>query len=522
MPLVPVPGATTASPGGVRPAGARLRRVSAIAAAGVAAVSLQAQALAPEVAVEAGLTATDNGNLAASGREGADLITVVRPKFALSRRGPRLEFDLAAAASLVAYANGTQKSEVRPELRGFLRTELVERWLYVDAAAEVEQAEVSSYGTPADDLSGVNQRTATSFRASPYLLRDLSPTSYVLARHDVASTNNGAETGARLLSNRTLVRYERKPVPVGAGVEVSRLDNDTSGPDASRLTLDTARATGSVAFANQLVLGAVAGLDRSDLADRTHTDPLYGVTLLWNPWPRTSLAASVEHRFFGASGSIVLRHRTPFMSFLVSLHRGPATVSSALGQVDAELDLRPFLDAILTTRNPDPMVRRGLVQSLVGTRALDVRLPSAIDVVAGYPQLASSARATWVFLSPRNTAALTLYRQTLRQLTRDDDPPLVAGADNDSRRAGASFQFSRRLTPQLSADAIVRWSKITGLAARAGESSQERVHRLAVSRTLSPRTGISAGVRHSRFSSNARGEHGYNATLAFVGLRHSF
>jgi len=74
----------------------------------------------------------------------------------------------------------------------------------------------------------------------------------------------------------------------------------------------------------------------------------------------------------------------------------------------------------------------------------------------------------------------------------------------------------------VSVDAILNWSKITGLALRAGQSSEEWIQRIVISHALSPRSVISAGVQHNDFSSNATGQHDYKATLAFAGMRHSF
>lgn len=474
------------------------------------------------LAIEAGMAATSNGALSPSGQERADVIASVRPRFAWVRRGPRLHVDVAAALGYTASAEGTQSDSVRPELRAFVRSELVERLFYVDGGIQVGQAEVTPYGTRVDDLSSANRRTATSFRVSPYLWRDLSEDSFVLARQDVASSNNGSGTAGRLLSTRSLLRYERRPAPWGVGAEISRLDNEFHGSGGSRLSVDTLRATGSLALRSRMVVTGVAGLDRSDFAGRSHTDPLYGVRLRWLPGPRTLLDASVEQRFFGTGGSLMVRHRTPFMSFSVSLRRGPASISSTLGQVDEESDLRPFLDAILTTRYPDPSSRQGLVQTLVGDRALDVRLPSAVDSVAGYPQLSTGAKATWALLDRRNTGALTLYTQTLRQLTHSDDPAVPATSLSDNRQSGVSLQLARRLTPLLTADAYLRWSKITGLAGRAGETSQEVIERVTINRALSPRTGLAAGVQHNRFTSTATGQHDYRAMLVFVALRHRF
>ena len=152
-----------------------------------------------------------------------------------------------------------------------------------------------------------------------------------------------------------------------------------------------------------------------------------------------------------------------------------------------------------------------------------MQYPSPTNVVAEYPQVETAAKATWVFLGSRNTATFNLYLQTLRQITRDGDPiPVSTIVDSDSREAGASFQFNRRLTPQLSADAFVRWTKITGLAARTGDTSEETTYRFSLIQTLSPKVGLSAGVQYNRFSSNVSGQNAYDATLAFVGLSYRF
>jgi len=489
--------------------------------------SLQAQATSVQppalrIGIDGGFAATDNGGLSPSGQERADLIATVRPNVAYFRRTSSSEFDLEAAAGLVGYAKGTQKSAVLPEVRAFARSELIERWLYFDAAAKVGQTELDSFGTRVDQLTTANQRTSTSFRASPYVLRDLSTNSVVTALYDLATENNGADTGARRVSQRTVVRYEMKPAPVGGAFEIARLDNETKGVDDSRLTIDTARAVARVALRNEMILGAIGGADRSDTAGRSHSDPLYGGTVLWNPGPRTLLDGTLEHRFFGLGGSLTLRHRTPLMSFAVAMRRGPATVTSTLGQIDAGSDLRPLLDAILTSQYPDPAVRRGLVQSVASTRALDVRLPNPTSIVADYHQLQTDVNATWAYLGTRNTAALTLYTRKLQQLSHEGDPPIPGGVQNDRQEAGASFQVGRRLQPNLSVHAVVGWSKITGLAARAGESSEEWVQRIDISRAVSTRTDILAGVKHNRFSSNATGQHDYKSTLAFAGMRHSF
>jgi uncharacterized protein (PEP-CTERM system associated) len=475
------------------------------------------------VTVDGSLRASDNGALSAPGLERRELITSIRPKVEMTRRGAGLDLDLEAAATLLAYANGTQRSGVLPDARASLKATIVDRWLYVDAAARVRQSEVDPFGSRADDTTGANRRTEGSYRLSPAIERALSPNASLLARHDATLTTNGAGGGTRLVSNRSLFRLERKPIPLGAAVELSRLENESRGVASSRFTLETARLQGSAAFAGEVVLGAVAGRDHSQLLLSDHTDSLYGLTAQWNASPRTELSANVEHRYFGRAGALTLRHRMPFMSFALAMSRQPVIASTSLGVLGQGSDIRSFLDAILTTRYPDPSVRGDLVNTLVTSRGLDTRLPTPIDIVAEYPQLQTSANATWVVLGTRNTTSVTLYAQTLRQLTRDGDPlSLSAGAAADSRQTGGSFKFNRRLTSQLSGDAIVQWSKITGLAARAGDVSEERIYRLALTQNLSLRTGVSAGVQQNRFTTTVSGQHSYDATLVSIGMSHRF
>jgi hypothetical protein len=135
------------------------------------------------------------------------------------------------------------------------------------------------------------------------------------------------------------------------------------------------------------------------------------------PWSIVSSASAVHLRF--ATGRLSRRSRSPWAR--------SSDVDGTRSQVDARSGLRPLLDAILTSRYPDPAVRRGLVESVIETRALDVRLPNPTSIVADYQQLQTDVNATWLYLGTRNTAALTLYTQKLEPLMHEGDPPPPPG-----------------------------------------------------------------------------------------------
>lgn len=496
---------------------------SLLAAAALAAASLAAaQSTRPALSVEGQVVATDNGALSAEGAERRELITSLRPQLVWVRRGAGLQLDLQAAATLIGYANDTQDGGVLPDVRAAMKAVLVERLLFVDALAQVQQSEVDPFGTRTDPRSGANRQTQGTYRISPAIERDFGTNLSFLARHEATLTTNSAGVDRRLVTQRSLLKLEREPVPLGAAVELTRLDNELRGAAQSDYTLDTARFRASVALGGQWVLGLVAGTDRSRFVLAEQTDSLYGIAAQWEPSPRTTLSANLEDRFFGRAGALELRHRMPFMSIALAMSRQPATASSSLGVLGPGADVRGFLDAILTTRHPDPAARAELVETLVTSRGLDTSLQDPIDVVAEYPQLHSAAQIAWTLLGTRNTLSLTLYGQSLRRLTRAGDPLSSLAAGADSRQHGGSLQFNRRLTPQLAADALLRWSRIEGLAERAGDISEERSAQLTLLRHLSPRTSASAGLRHKRFTTTVSGQDPYDATLLLMGMTHRF
>jgi len=486
-------------------------------------VQAQAPAAPVTLTVAGSVSASDNGGLSPPGQARNDWITSVQPRVGVARHGRGLDLDLQAGVKLLSFANGTQRGGLLPDASVSARATLVEHLLRVDAAARVRQSEADPFGARQDGLSAANRRTEGLYEVSPLLEHDFSPRVSLAVRHTATLRTHAAGVGERFVSQRSMVRLERKAAPLGAALELLRDAGHTRGVATSRSMVEAARLHASLRLHDEIVLGAFVGRERSRLLLSDRNDALHGLSLQWTPGPRTEVSATVEHRFFGRGGSFALRHRTPFLSLEFAAGRQPVVSSASLGVAGQGHDLRGFLDAILITRYPDPAVRSGIVSGVIASRGLGGELQGPVDVVAEYPQLQSELRATAVLLGTRNTVSLTLYRQSLRQILRPGDPlALVGPAVADSRQSGASLQFGRRLGPQLSAEAIVRWSRFEGLSLREGDVSDDKAYRLSLTRHLSLRTDASAGFQHTRFATTVSGQNPYVATLGFVGLHHRF
>jgi uncharacterized protein (PEP-CTERM system associated) len=483
-----------------------------------------AQQAPPTVTLDGRLSATDNGNLAASGERRADLIASARPGVRWVRRSPGLDIDVEAAATLLGHANQRHESAVLPEARAELSATLIEQWLAVDLSTRIAQTRQDAFGARADDsTSTTGRRTSGSYSIHPRLERLVAERTLLSAGYEARLTTNGASSGERATARRGAVRLERAPVPVGGWLEWSRLDTETADSPESRLTLQTARAAASVAVAHDWVFGVVAGQDRSRFFLGDHTDAIYGIDANWQPSPRTRATVSIEHRFFGVGGSVGVTHRSPFLALGLNLSRQPTMALTGSRAAGAGADLRSFLDAILTTRYPDATARDIAVDSLIRDHGLDTRLPAATDVAARYPQLQTQVDLNLTLLGRRNTANLSLYARTTRLLAHDGDAASPAALQTeDSRQLGTSLQLSHRLTPELAADAGASWSRIEGLAARAGETSSETVYRIALAQQLSAKSTASVGIQHNRFATTAAGQNPYRASSVFAGFSHRF
>lgn len=476
---------------------------------------------ANQVSVEGRVTATNNSSTTSGTPGRADIYSLLRPALALQGRGPNFALSVGAAVDLITYSRGSQPDKALPQFNGELKSELAQKLFYLDASADVHQTALDAYGLGTDAVPTSNRRTISSYRVSPYLFYEFTPRLSVLARHDESHTRQSDGVSPDLKSHYSIARLAGKPVPFGFVIEVSRLENEFSGATSSELKISQAKAGVSMSVFDEVIVGATAGTERTRLLLSDENDTSFGLNLRWVPTPRTELYGNLEHRFFGKGGELRFSHRTPFTVFSMRADREPITATSSLGVVGAGASVSAALDAILARSTPDPIQRAVQVQNLIASRGLQTTFPSAVDIVASYPQLQTRVTASWVYLGPRATTSLSAYRLTLRQLSRAG---AIAApiAVSDSQQQGASLEVNYRLQRETSVNGSLRWSEIDGLNASAGQHTRERSVRFSLVQNLSSRTGMTAGAQYTEFDSNTTIVQSQSPTLIFIGLTHRF
>lgn len=482
-----------------------------------------AQAWKREASIEASAIASTNGAGRPRGLEESDLLLSVMPGLRVERQAADYSLNLRGSLELVGSTEGTRETKVLPRLESQLRSTLVDRLLFFDAVGSVRQVEVDPFLGRGGAASGDNLRRTEFVQLSPYLQHEFTPRITFNARLDETYTSVENDSTANVRVHAARASLEGRPEPLGFGLEVRRQDTRYVDIADSSWKLDSARASLQAKLFDELIVSLIVGRERTSAQIAERTDDIRGFGLNWVPSPRTQLEGRVERRFFGNGFNARVAHRTPFWAFSATAGREPVSSTSSLGAVAGGDSLGTFLDAILTTRYPDPAQRAALVEGLLASRGLPTELARALELLAGYAQLQTGGSATLAYLSPRTTASMTVFAQSLRFLATADAQPVSAAAlTDDARQGGVELNVSYLLTRQSRIGLRGRWLQIRGLGLREGERTTDRDLRLLWGVNLSPRSEFSFGPYWRSVSTNSTTAVSFRETAVQAILLHRF
>jgi len=499
-----------------------------------AAVAARDQPLQPQDAVPppifqpylgARVTATDNSGLLTSDIKRSDVIGDLVAGFFVRRRSAHASLDGDLRLDFVGYLNHTQPNGILPLGHLDLRSELVERTFFFDAAVEADRTRADVFAPQGTGPSTVNTISTVSYRLSPYFARELTPEIAAIARSDTVWTHNtgddpavaNTQNDARL--QRFLVRVDRWPLPIGVSLEASSENTHYSHASGSTLTSESLRAIPNAAFGGDLVVGVIGGREHNESQTGDITSSRYGVMARWHPSLRTQLDGEVEHRFFGTGWSLQFRHRSPMAVVELLSQRIPAANPVMLDIGRARTDVGSMLESMWKGRYPDVAERSQAARDVVVRQQSDLGAP--IDISSESAQLVQRNQLVVALSGVRTTVTGTLFYSRAEALEGISSP--TQGLE--TKQWGGSIVLDRRLSRDTAADLEIAWSDLDGLGVRTGEYSREITATFAIHRTLGPKTTLSAGVRlmESRsFTIGNTSEQHINEAQAFAGLRHRF
>lgn len=502
-------------------------RAVALAAACMLATPVIAEPFHVVPEITATVTATDNGALTGEAQAKHDVIIDIAPRISFRSRGGGYALDGDLALDALAYTEKTAPDRVLPSGHVGLKSTLADRWLYLDVDGTAEQTAANPFGVLTDVPSSVNRVTTLRYSLAPYISHEFSPTLSLLARTEQRWTRRHADDDTTLLlrdareSNNTVSLTERAQ-PLGYSFEYSGQRTTYLGDVDTALSTEALRAVGTYAPQPHIVLGLVGGRERNEFSLTRRTDPIYGLRFELVPGERSSLSASAEHRFFGTGWDVQLKHRSPFVALALRSVRQPVALASPqlLGTASSTAGL---LDAMLTTRYPDPVARGALVGDLIARLGLPQQLKGPVEVFSDAPQLEQGVDLSAALQGRLTTLTLTAFQRRYSLLMRADDPlaPLISD-DQANQQYGVAINLNRRLDPLMTVNFGLSSTRLRGHGARGGDVSDQRLATATLTRQLSPGTTFSLGLRRRLSDTTIVGAADVHESAAFAALSHRF
>lgn len=463
-------------------------------------------------------TITDNGNLSSTNAH-TDLISEPAISVRASSNSARLKgfFDYTLKGLL--YSRDSSRDRLQNDLKAAGTAALVENRVFVDVAGSISQQALSPFGIQAPDsaLANTNRVEVATFTVSPYVRGRLAGLidyearlGYSVTRGDVSSaSDNDASNAVLQLGGATRL------APLSWTAQLTHNEVDYSL--GRRTEADMARGVLSWTVDPQLSLSAIGGAESNNYVSQDkESHSIAGAGLKWRPSERTSLSAQVEHRFFGESHGVSFVHRA---AHTVWGFNDARDISTGAGQPVTE-SLGNAFDLVFeqfTPVEPDPVIRRQLVNSFLQARGID----PASQLFAAFPTSAVTLLRSRTFsvawIAPRDTLTFIASDSDSRRLDTVVLPTNDFLSTSFIRQRGVSLNLSHLLTPLSSLSINAAYQRSSGSLDSLTTSLRSLTAQYA--RQFGRSTDFSLGARHAIFRSTTSP---YDETAVFATARVRF
>jgi uncharacterized protein (PEP-CTERM system associated) len=461
-----------------------------------------------------------------------------------SGEGGRLKLNGTLGASEFLCTGG-QGNGFAPSVALAANLEVIEKFFFVDATANVSETFITPFGPQPSNLTVPtnNRYISQAYSVSPYIQGVIAPNiSYTLRDDNVWTPsasygNSSAKTPTTYLNNlngqlSTVVGY-------GGGwtLQYSRQSYD-NGVDTGTYVIQVGRAIGSYAVDPQLTLSvrggyesdrfpALSGDNGALLASSSNTGTIYGGGLNWRPTERTLLNGYWEHRFFGSSYNWDVSHRLPNIALSANFTRGLSTFPQLALTIPAGITVAQFLDAAFTTRIPDPAQRAAAVAQFLAQTGLPPTLASPLNFYDQSITLQQTASLSAVWAGARNALGFTLFNSRTEEISGTGSalPSAIQfGASNTQTGGGVNYSHRLSGSTNLVATAIYATTKPTNTGGTPGNVRSNNFNTfVSLNTQLAPKTSGSVGLSYFTFDTPGASTIGSQSTVSvYASVSHTF
>jgi uncharacterized protein (PEP-CTERM system associated) len=502
--------------------GVSVEGVPVAAAASAPTVPRSSLSIEPSITTRA--TGSDNARVAGARKK--DIYFELLPSLTVRSTGLRHRLNAVLGASQVAYVKDSYPRRFDPLVNASLNSTLIEKFLFLDASAQVERRPPTPFGAQAASSDPADKVRTQIYRLSPYILWRPDGELEASLRSDNNWTRRSSQVGvvtvgasaAKVFSQNTQTRLTRDPRPLGVGLELGdqtlRYDNESAV-----LRLQNALVSLGYAVDPELTLYVVGGTERSSFAKSlgadatTETDSDVGARFRWAPLERSVVTGEIRRRFFGNSFNVQWSHRSPFLGLKLSAVKAPNTQPDS---VNLSGDLITQFDAVFRSRGFNAAQRESLVRSALNQYGLPDKLNDPVNLYLSRAQLGTTFNAELSLLGRRTVTVLTLYQRKLEQLQRNNDVKLPLATAADVQQKGVQAVLVFRLTPVVSLEAGYRFDRAQSLNFGVQKLTKENLFSVGSNFALSPSTKLTFGVQNQSLNTDGSSSDSNSATVSMT------
>jgi uncharacterized protein (PEP-CTERM system associated) len=456
---------------------ARFPAVELVAPIALLGLVLSAPAVAevtvkPAIAVRE--TYSDNPQLRDDENARGQLITDVSPSVDFIVNSPRVKLTGQVSSHLYAYSGGssdnTNNSTLQLATAG--KANIIEDLLYLDGAASRSRQSISAFGPQYQSgYSDANTDVVTTYRVSPYLIHRFG----AFAVANVRYTRDSVKSSRNALGDST---SDSVNLDLSSGPKFTTVRWDLFGyhqqlHDNLSGNSDVDNAVGTLRYRlhHSLDVYGKVGYDRYTYQGLSGTtggkSEALGFT--WTPSLRTSIDASVGHRYFGKTYSLaaVVRSRRTIWNLS---YNDDITTSRAQFLQPGSIDTASLLDASFASAFPDPILRRQAIDAFIRANGLPTSVANNINYFSNRLLLQKQFLGSFVLNGSRSMAIFSLSstkRTALSPAGVDASTQIINGLnDNTDQRTGTmsfNYRFSPRFSTTLTASKSLVKSLTTGI-----------------------------------------------------------
>jgi uncharacterized protein (PEP-CTERM system associated) len=444
-------------------------------------------------------TWTDNVSAGSVSKQ-SDQIMEISPGILVKAESARLKGYLDYSINKINYSKNSSSDQLQNLLNAFGTIEVAENLFFIDVSGQISQQSISAFGTQAAVATSINanQTEVSNFRLSPSLRGRLSDSANYQARWSRSILGSQSDLRSGVGQTDWLLNLNGSTAVKGLGwsVDASR---QTVGFSEGRPT-EADRAIFGISYwlTPQVSMSANRGVDANNYSSlEKETQTSSGLGFNWIQSDSTTVSGSLDQRSFGRTHSFNIDHRTGKTAWKLADARSVATspTQTTLGSIGSIYDI---LYSQFATLEPNPVARAQLVNSYLQTNSISPNSKVLIPFLISAQTITRRQDVIFALLGVRSTVTFIASQAKSQRLDSLSNVNDDYSSETFIEQKGLSINYSHRLTPDMTLNALASWQKVSGASTGAGESTS--LMSFNVTKLLAKSSNVSVGFRRVNYS----------------------